>query len=483
MNKRRLISGGYAAFISILVIVIAVVINMVVSALPVDFTKFDTTGMGLYKLSEDTKELIKEIDTEVTLYLVAREGSENTIIKEFLRQYTKLNSDIELETIDPEISPSFATPNGTVHTLAQMTENSVIVSSELRDYVADYNSIFTVDYSGYSEEELYYYYSYYGQLPEGQQMFEGEQAVTSAIDNVTTLNLPILYTTTDHQEVELDSTLSEYVKVDNYEIRTLSLATGEGGVPADASCVLINAPQVDITANELEMLKSYVDGGGKLIVTKGYEEAPKADSNLKALAAYYGMELTQGIVLEGDINRIYRSMFSQNAYDIIPIVQTADPIASACSDYNVFTPMADGIIISDQPREGVSVAAVLSTSDSATVNNITDGSVIYSGSVAIAAHATVTSGETTGDVLWISSDYTFTEGIDIYGGNSALILSALGELCDKKVSVSIEGKVLDTDMLYVEPVMLIVIAAAMVLVIPLVIIVTGLVIWFIRRIK
>lgn len=474
MNRRRLMSGSFAVVASLIVIAIAVVVNMIVSTVPTEYTRFDTTGMGLYDLSADTEELIKNVDKDVTLYLVARDGQENSIIEEFLKRYTKLNSKISIQIVDPELSPTFATPNGTVHTLSEMYENSVIVSSELRDYVADYYSIFTTEYS---DEELQYYYTY-GVTPTGTTYFEGEQAITSAIDNVTTEDIPIIYTVTDHQETEFGDTMKKYIKLDNYELKTLSLATGEGGVPDDAGCVIINAPTVDITADELEMLKAYVDGGGKLIVACGSSETDY--TNLNALAAYYGMNIQEGTAIEGDANYIYRTMFGGAYSDIIAHVNSSDPIGSECSDYMIFMPMSKPIEIAEQLPEGVEVTSLLYTSDSGRIVAADGQTFTYEGTVCIAAHATVNE---EGEVLWLGSSDALNEESDLYGGNTKLLLSSLLEFCDKVSSVSIAGKVMDTDMLAVPTGSANGWTILMVVAVPLAIIVTGIVVWTIRRKK
>ena len=52
---------------------------------------------------------------------------------------------------------------------------------------------------------------------------------------------------------------------ENIDLAELSLLTEEG-VPEDADCVLIYAPQTDISQDELEMLQKYLQAGGGLFL-------------------------------------------------------------------------------------------------------------------------------------------------------------------------------------------------------------------------
>ncbi len=481
MNKRRLRSGAFAAASSLIVIAIAVVINMIVGAIPGEYTKYDTTGLGLYDLTPETEEIIKSVDEKITMYLVARDGMENQIIMNFLDRYVRLNSNITVKTVDPEVVPTMTDDTGSSHAISTMQENSVIVVGEKRSYEVSYDTIYSTEYS---DEEMMMYY-YYGQTPQGTTTFNAEQAITGAIDNVTTDNLPKIYMLEGHGEYELGTTLAGYLTTDNYLTEKLTLITGDGSIPEDASIILINAPASDINATELETLKGYVDNGGKLILITSYNVNGTAFTNLDALCNYYGMSVIEGLVMEANTQN-----YIQSPYYLSPNLSATDPITSSLEGKYVMMPTAQGIKVADTLPDGVTVSELLTTSaDAYTVsvsgNEINTEDILYNGKCVIGAAATVTKGEAEGKFIWYSSFGVADDSADsmVSGGNSSLFLSTLGNLCEKKASVSIAGKAMDTEQLVVNAGISTLWTAIFVLIVPLATVIIGIVVWAIRRKK
>lgn len=475
--NRRLKSGLFIAISSVVVVAIAVVVNLLCGAFPEEYTHYDISGMGLYELTDQTESMIENVDEEITLYLVARDGAENTTILEFLKRYERLNSKISIEIVDPEVIPTFATENGTTHTISNLTENSVIVSGENRDYEVLYSAIFTTEYS---EEEMMMYY-YYGQTPTGTTTFNAEQAITSAIDNITSENLPKLYILTGHNEYAIGSALTSYLKTDNYETQELSLMTGDGSIPEDADCIIINSPAADLTEAELETLKGYIDEGGKVILVTSYNTEGVDFTNLYELGEYYGMSVVEGLVMESNT-----ANYSQAPYYIVPNLSATDSITSGLSGSYTIFPTAHAISISDELDENVTVSKLAFTSSDAYTagiqgTQINAEDVLYSGECVIAAKATVN--DTNGRFVWFTSYGVTDDGADqaVSGGNSKLFLATLGDLCEKKESVSIAGKVMNTEYLVTTASSPLVFGAVFVIIIPVAFIITGIVVSVVRR--
>ena len=153
----------------------------------------------------------------------------------------------------------------------------------MRYRYVDYNDIFVMDYASY------YYYG------TENWSFCGESELTSAIDYVVSENLPKVYLLTGHGESSLSDSFTSAVKQQNIETAELSLLTLES-VPADADCILINAPQSDISLDEQSKLREYLGNGGNLFLIT---DPPKNEklSNLEALMADYGVSTVDGIVV------------------------------------------------------------------------------------------------------------------------------------------------------------------------------------------
>ena len=112
--------------------------------------------------------------------------------------------------------------------------------------------------------------------------FSGESGLTSAIDYVVSDDLPVVYTLSGHGEEELSTSFSSSIEALNVEVNSLSLIeTGE--IPEDADCLLILAPESDISADELSPIQTYLAEGGGLILITDPEHESGERPNLDAL--------------------------------------------------------------------------------------------------------------------------------------------------------------------------------------------------------
>ena len=63
-KNRALRIGGYSMLISLAVIAAAVIINLLINALPAAYTKFDTSSSQFFTLSDKTKEIVSGLDSD-----------------------------------------------------------------------------------------------------------------------------------------------------------------------------------------------------------------------------------------------------------------------------------------------------------------------------------------------------------------------------------------------------------------------------------
>ena len=202
-GKRVLKLGSIILTTMAVVVAVVLVLNLFVSELPATVTKFYGSALGLYTVGEETETILSGVDTDVHLYLLAERGMEDTTILTLLERYEAMNRHVQVETVDPATRPTFISQ----YTDETLSQNSVIVVSDLRHTIVNYSDIYQTQYS----EEDYYSYLYTGQMPTGTKYFAGELAFTSAIDYVTRADLPMLYSLTGHGETELSSTYQGYI--------------------------------------------------------------------------------------------------------------------------------------------------------------------------------------------------------------------------------------------------------------------------------
>lgn len=469
-STRSFRAGGYSVAAAAIVLAIAVMVNVFAAALPASVTKFDTTANQLFTLSEQTEKLVGGLTDEVTVYWIVRSGREEKYLESLLSRYQSLSDKIRVVKKDPDVFPTF-----TQQYTDSFTENSLIVEAGERYRYVDYNDIFVMDYTSY------YYYG------TENWSFCGESELTSAIDYVVSENLPKVYLLTGHGESSLSDSFTSAAKQQNIEKAELSLLTLES-VPADADCILINAPQSDISLDEQSKLREYLGNGGNLFLIT---DPPKNEklSNLEALMADYGVSTVDGIVVESDQSHYVWG----TPYFLLPdIASHAITTPLTEGGYRVLLPISQGLTVADDLRDTLSVTKLLTTSSSAfakaagydlTTYEKEDGDVNGPFALAVAISDTVDDGITS-DIVWVSSaalvdDQTNTQ---VSGGNQDFFLNALGYLCQaEQSSLSIHAKSLSSDTLTMDSAAVSALTVAVVGVIPAAVIALGIVIWIRRK--
>ena len=242
-KSRHLKSGSYSALITVIVIAVIIVVNLMVNALPATVTKFDFTEQQTFTLSEQTKQMVKGLKEDVTIYVIAQKENESQSLLSLLEKYQALSSNLKVEVKDPAVYPAFTSQ----YTEETLTDNSLIVVSGEQSRVVTFIEMY--DKLGYNEQDNSL------QLT-SESIFVGEDMITSAIDYVTAESLPKLYIMTGHGEQPIGSFASE-IQRENISNTTLNLAR-EGRVPEDADCILMEAPTSDISAAGAQALSDYL---------------------------------------------------------------------------------------------------------------------------------------------------------------------------------------------------------------------------------
>ena len=80
-------SGVYSTAILAAAVVLAVLVNLVVQAIPVRYTEFDLSEGGLYTLGSTSAQLAGSLEQDVTIYYLCETGSEDAIITGLLGLY------------------------------------------------------------------------------------------------------------------------------------------------------------------------------------------------------------------------------------------------------------------------------------------------------------------------------------------------------------------------------------------------------------
>lgn len=460
--------GGYSVAAGAMVLAIVIVVNLLANALPAKYTRFDTTSAQLFTISQQTEDILSALDQDVSLYWVCQGGQEDSKLGNLLDRYSGMSSKIHVEKKDPNVNPTFIQQ----YVSSSVYNNSVIVVCGDRSRYVSYDEIYEYDYSSYYYDGTY------------SVNFAGEGSLTSAIAYVTNENLPKLYALSGHGEQSLSSSFSTAVEKENMELNQLSLLTVDQ-IPDDADCILIYSPQSDISAEEKDMLLTYLQSGGSLYYISNPAETEGQFANLEALMAEYGLSAENGIVIEADRN----NYFIQGPLYLLPTLKYHE-ITAPLQDggYRVMLPVAHGIQVDETLREGLSVTKLLTTSNSSfskvagyNLQTMEKESGDIDGPFALAVAA---EDENNGsNVVWVSSAYLLDDSANaqVSGGNQDFFLNALGWMCDHEESISIHSKSLSYEYLTMDEGTASLLSAAVVGLIPLAYLGAGIIISLRRR--
>ena len=249
-NRIAAKGGSYSLAVTAIVLAILIVVNILASVLPTSVTKYDITSTNLYSVTSSTKVVVNALEKDVTIYWVVQADEEDEVIENLLGKYESLSPHITVTKKNPDVFPTFTSQ----YTSEDVPNNSLIVECGDKSRYISYNDIYLadVDYTTYS-----YVYS-----------FDGEGAITSAIDYVISDELPKLYLLDGHGEAELPSEFQTQIEKENMNLESFSLLNTDE-IPEDADALLIYAPESDISDEEATLLEDYLEAGGKLLVIAG----------------------------------------------------------------------------------------------------------------------------------------------------------------------------------------------------------------------
>ena len=105
--KKQFKNGNYSFALIAIVLVIVILVNLLVAQIPTKYRKIDATATDIFVLSDTTKEILHNLDKDVTIYTIAQIGNENMYVENFVELYMKESSHIKHETVDPILNPQF----------------------------------------------------------------------------------------------------------------------------------------------------------------------------------------------------------------------------------------------------------------------------------------------------------------------------------------------------------------------------------------
>ena len=270
-----------AKTVCLVLILLAAFIGINVLVQKLDLTDIDITENKLYTLSEESIKQVENIDKDVLIYFFGFEENEKTT--DLAKQYSKVNSNINIESIKiidrPDLTEKYGIEDG---------DSAIVIESEGRNKILTTEDLYTFDYTTYEEIDL------------------TEQKLTNAILDVTADTKPVIYFLTGHGEYTLDShmtILSVYLGNEVNDVNSLDLLV-TGKVPEDTSVLMICSPTEDFTDFETEKIIDYINNGGKIIYLN--DSTFEDDlTNVQKILDLFGMSFdNKGVIIEEDTNKM-----------------------------------------------------------------------------------------------------------------------------------------------------------------------------------
>ena len=472
MKSKKLKHGSLAAALTAVFLVVVVLVNIVATILIERFDlSIDVTGNKIYEMSDQTTDYLKGYGEKTTIYVLADEDLFKTASTEYgqayqmIEKFRKQNSSITTEYINLSESPDFQTkfPNESLAT------GDIIVAGDNGRYKhLTATDLFEQNY----DTETYQAIGISSKV---------EQSVASALEYISGANPASAVMITNHQENSLDVLVSLLEK-NNYDVSEASLLNGE--IDSSADLVIIGAPVVDFTDEEIAALESYLNNDGKYgkadvyIASAAQPDLPK----LEAFLLKWGIQLQSGLVLEYDQSLLYQF---QNEPFVFP-GQNAYTERIANPNLQVLAPNLKPMSQATPTEPNVTVTPVMSTSDtvalrpsdassnwSATNNDLT------SFEVTLAAEKT-SDGATSRIVAFSSIElFQLLEAAGLNNGDFAL--SVINTAANKQSDLQIVSKSLTPSLLNINLLQAMLIMVVFVILIPAAVLIVGLVVWLRRR--
>lgn len=468
-KNKRLINGSYSMIITIIVIAAAVILNLIVNSLPAKLMQKDFSSARLYTLTDTTVKYLETLDKDVELYYICEGGKEDDTISKLLDRYDDESARVSVKQIDPALYPGFTSQ----YTDESVANNSVIAVCGDRSKVV-------------SEEFMYITEFNYETYEDVKTGFDGEGMITSAIDYVTSDNIPVMYVLNGNGELEIPQEFKTVIAKNNVDIAELNLLTTDS-VPSDAAGIIINAPVRDYTQDEASRIISYLENGGKAVIFSNY--SADAMPGLDSILENYGVKRDSGIVLEGDADH-----YISYQYSVIPVVDYSEVTERVYTDTYLVAPMAQPIKSTDVFRSSIEQTPLLETTASAyekiDVQNMTtsekesgdaDGPFVV-GMLITEDINNDTQPET--KIAYYSTGYIMDADYNrtVSGGNEKLIGDTVRYLCSAgEISSAVPAKTLIVDYLTITDAAANLWTVICVFIIPAAFLVAGGVIWLRRR--
>lgn len=285
-SDQRLRVGALALVVTLLLVAALVLVVVVGDALEQRFAlRVDLSYNGITTLERNTVDALSQLTQDVHIYALFTPGQEDSALLGLLQRYAAASPHITYSMENLLQNPMLANTFSDLPDDNAVTTDSLVVKGMEtgRVRVLDGTNYIVKEYDAISGDFAISGYKY-------------EKSLTEAILFVTADTLPAIRLLTGHGELGGDriAALTSVLRDANFEVSTLNLLSGQTLDPGDLLMIL--SPGRDLLAQELELIETFVNEGGSLLITSDFD-APEHLPGFTELYRMYGFSLKPGIVV------------------------------------------------------------------------------------------------------------------------------------------------------------------------------------------
>lgn len=515
-NTKKLKYSINSSVIIIAAVVVTVLLNSILIAFDEKISlEVDLTQEEFYKLSKETKEVVKNIDKETKIVLLI-DGSQykETAGQSATGLTTATAATMETKEDDPYLM-------SIVSLIEKYTEENSKISFEMVDYYTDPAPLWNEYYAPFmqiQQNEMVPYYammiiqgdkyevidynSYHVQTYNKEKgVIENKSNIENAVTNkLAALSMDsekfsaILFTQGHGEKinVEIDSILGKY----SYTAGLINLANVD--IPAEEKpLIIIDSPLTDFTADEIQKIDDFLKKGGNLHVyfnpLLSNEELPRLESYL---ADEWGIVRNHGVINDSK-NAVNLSEDSASVYGVLAVGVNAsheivEPISD--SDLRIMYSSANPLEIKADKAGSINVEPVIKTSSDAALKTAeTATEPVDAGDERGTYNVLLTSTreiydldnkKSTGKVLVCGSSYAMdTLPLESASANENLLINSFNWMNGGVSAINIDAKAFPEGSLVIQNSNKWMWFAGLVVIVPLVICAVGVIVFVRRRYK
>ena len=255
-------------------------------------------------------------------------------------------------------------------------------------------------------------------------------------------------------------------------------------MPEDAAAIVINCPSSDFSDDDADKVIAYLEKGGKALIITDYQYQNL--TNFNRILSTYGVSRVDGIVAEN--NKQY--YYNNNPFYILPNVASSSYTSSVSGKY-IFAPYAEGLSFASEDESLTGTELLTTTEDAvsktdsanATTPEYEDGDIRGAFAIGIAVEKTVD--DETMQMVVLGSCAMFTDSADqvVSGANATMFTEILSHMVgdDTLTTSIIPVKDYSYSNITITSIHTIIGGLAAAVIIPIILLLTGIIIWAARR--